>query len=1173
MIEDDIGTIEIPLCSDQEVIAIAPENLPCVNEISSILQAEKCGIDIWRKIALAYYSEKKFDEFEEFIKSSPFYDDAMKNEMTHNNETDDFRRVMGLLDMLAAYWVECTFSTQHENDVKEVYMRDAKRILSYTDKPLSYKPSHVLIKAYSCFGAGDKLFHAESQFNFVCHLSSDKNSMAILGKAIVTFQRRDYEDALKILRQILQHCHKSPLEIRVLIGICLYKINRKKKAQTAFYRAIEMDEKNAFALVCNGIFLLNDGNEKNDSSNISNGMKLISHAYREDSSIPLILYHVTENFYRTKKIERVEVIRRLLVVAFRSTTNDKIKGECCYQLGRTHHHEGTDGSMKQALTYYTKSLNYIPKFYIVRFCIAQIFVYEKNYREAIKNLESVVENVGDDLDAKKLLAILYVHERADSKKEDGRRRQKSIEYMREVCEKCPNDIDAWINYAQMLDAHTETKLVLDAYTQASKLIREKNVLVPLEMLNNIASLYYKEKQYGECDTLLKVAIDQLMNYDKKLEYELDNVNSKNENWYNGIRLILLYNQGRLYETMNRLNEAKKIYLSLKEEYPTYIDVYLRLAQLSLRFGDRTEAINNLNSILKLNPKHVDAQLLLAELDLEKVNPMGAKSKYEIILNNRKSCNDCYTKLALANLYLTKAQSYLHEYYQKYHLNQMEPERIHRSKLLMESLDKVRNHALRLFRDVIEYDPFNIYAANGIACVLATKNMYNEARDIFSQVRESTSIFPDVWMNIAHVLTEQHQYKTAIQTYESCIKRFYSNNRCAPVHLLLSCSRAYFKEGIYSSCLKLLQLIRMLYPKNIEAVYNIHVCQRLLIIQRLHDHEGCTEKKANQFIDTLKNSEKYIERLYRSHLEINRSIVKFEIGQFRSNIQNTNNLIQSAVRVYSINQERIKNMKKGIRDVEMKKFEEEQERHQEKKQREVELSLQRKELQEKLKEVDTKLEEDTEERKKESKKKKEKKKKSSNKKKQSEFIENDDVNLDEILPEINEDDDGEEEKKKIDEKDDDDDGDDDDDDDDEEDVDQMMLHLQNNDQELASNNPLNLPSDEENKLDEKTEKDSKKKKKKKTKHENETEEERRERRRKKKEKKKKHHHHHHHHHDEIDESNDDISEENHSDGENKKKKKKKKSKKRKINDGNQNDNESGADGEEIDPTNNDEEELF
>ena len=68
----------------------------------------------------------------------------------------------------------------------------------------------------------------------------------------------------------------------------------------------------------------------------------------------------------------------------------------------------------------------------------------------------------------------------------------------------------------------------------------------------------------------------------------------------------------------------------------------------------------------------------------------------------------------------------------------------------------------IHRAVLRNDPLNIWAANGIGCVLAHQSFITEARDVFAQVREATADFADVWVNIAHIYVEQRQYVAAIQ---------------------------------------------------------------------------------------------------------------------------------------------------------------------------------------------------------------------------------------------------------------------------------------------------------------------------------------------------------------------------------------------------------------------------
>ncbi|CAF1491846.1 unnamed protein product, partial [Rotaria sordida] len=49
---------------------------------------------------------------------------------------------------------------------------------------------------------------------------------------------------------------------------------------------------------------------------------------------------------------------------------------------------------------------------------------------------------------------------------------------------------------------------------------------------------------------------------------------------------------------------------------------------------------------------------------------------------------------------------------------------------------------------------------------------NEARDIFTQVREATADMPDTWLNITHIYVEQKRYISAVQMYANCFKKNY-----------------------------------------------------------------------------------------------------------------------------------------------------------------------------------------------------------------------------------------------------------------------------------------------------------------------------------------------------------------------------------------------------------------
>ena len=176
-------------------------------------------------------------------------------------------------------------------------------------------------------------------------------------------------------------------------------------------------------------------------------------------------------------------------------------------------------------------------------------------------------------------------------------------------------------------------------------------------------------------------------------------------------------------------------------------------------------------------------------------------------------NDTYSLVALGNIWL-------HTLYQ-----------VNRDK------DKEKRHeqrSLAMYQRVLRIDPRNIWAANGVGCVLAHMRLLNEARDIFAQVREATADFSDVWLNIAHILVEQSQYIRAIQMYENCAKKFYKHTN---VELLAYLIRALYKANRLVDCKQMLLRARHIAPDDTTFMYNLALIQQKLSKQIMSDNKS------------------------------------------------------------------------------------------------------------------------------------------------------------------------------------------------------------------------------------------------------------------------------------------------------------------------------------------------
>lgn len=81
-------------------------------------------------------------------------------------------------------------------------------------------------------------------------------------------------------------------------------------------------------------------------------------------------------------------------------------------------------------------------------------------------------------------------------------------------------------------------------------------------------------------------------------------------------------------------------------------------------------------------------------------------------------------------------------------------------------------------------------------MLAHKGDILNAIDVFSQVREATADFANVWINIAHIYMEQKQYVSALQMYKNCMAKF---ARYDDTELLSYIAKAYWKAGKMVEC--------------------------------------------------------------------------------------------------------------------------------------------------------------------------------------------------------------------------------------------------------------------------------------------------------------------------------------------------------------------------------------
>ncbi|KFV59457.1 RNA polymerase-associated protein CTR9, partial [Gavia stellata] len=739
------------------VIELDFDQLPEGDEVISILKQEHTQLHIWIALALEYYKQGKTEDFVKLLEAARIdgnldYRDHEKDQMT-------------CLDTLAAYYVQQARKEKNKDNKKEL-ITQATLLYTMADKIIMYDQNHLLGRACFCLLEGDKMDQADAQFHFVLN-QSPNNIPALLGKACISFNKKDYRGALAYYKKALRTNPGCPAEVRLGMGHCFVKLNKLEKARLAFSRALV------------GLAVLELNNKEADS--IKNGVQLLSRAYTIDPSNPMVLNHLANHFFFKKDYGKVQ---HLALHAFHNTEVEAMQAESCYQLARSFH---VQEDYDQAFQYYYQATQFASSSFVLPFFgLGQMYIYRGDKENASQCFEKVLKAYPNNYETMKILGSLY------AASEDQEKRDIAKGHLKKVTEQYPDDVEAWIELAQILE-QTDIQGALSAYGTATRILQEKvQADVPPEILNNVGALHFRLGNLGEAKKYFLASLDRA-----KAEAEHD------EHYYNAISVTTSYNLARLYEAMCEFHEAEKLYKNILREHPNYVDCYLRLGAMARDKGNFYEASDWFKEALQINQDHPDAWSLIGNLHLAKQEWGPGQKKFERILKQPSTQNDTYSMLALGNVWL---------------------QTLHQPTRDREKEKRHQDRALAIYKQVLRNDPKNLYAANGIGAVLAHKGYFREARDVFAQVREATADISDVWLNLAHIYVEQKQYISAVQMYENCLRKFYKHQN---TEVLLYLARALFKCGKLQECKQTLLKARHVAPSDTVLMFNV-----ALVLQRL-----------------------------------------------------------------------------------------------------------------------------------------------------------------------------------------------------------------------------------------------------------------------------------------------------------------------------------------------------
>jgi len=214
-----------------------------------------------------------------------------------------------------------------------------------------------------------------------------------------------------------------------------------------------------------------------------------------------------------------------------------------------------------------------------------------------------------------------------------------------------------------------------------------------------------------------------------------------------------FNLARLHEHNGEFKEACEIHKAIVKLHPNYVNSYLRLACIAKDNGLLKVCSDWLSQAIKVAPTNPEILSLIGNAYMDGKDWEGAQSAFELVLGDKEgNAMNAYSKIALGNIYFSNIKN---------------PGKYARN----------LKYAAGYYKQVLANDDKNLYAANGIGCVLAEKGELLKAKDIFNRVREcSGDTIGCVLVNLAHVYIAQGKHSEAIKMYENCNNKFHGGKR-------------------------------------------------------------------------------------------------------------------------------------------------------------------------------------------------------------------------------------------------------------------------------------------------------------------------------------------------------------------------------------------------------------
>ncbi|KRW98867.1 hypothetical protein PPERSA_07365 [Pseudocohnilembus persalinus] len=785
----------------------------------------------WHQLLVSFYEHNKIDDFQgvyKYLTQFEFKQQKNNNKQGNNDKVD-------IMICQASLLLEQYIRAETKEKQDEI-SKEFNQILNQVDKIIPDCSKYFTTIGFFNFYKGD-LSLARTYFENPTTVKDD-TIVPQIGLAQLEYSQKNYNAALKLLKQALKQCPNAPAGIRISMGYCFNALKKYELASMSFKRVLEMDPNSIEAK----LGLANLAYRKKEYEQY---FQLIEQAFALDNKNILVLYNLLQHYLMKgkdldqEKITKIATIGLEQVKSFpkilrfeENIRNDVIEIKS-YFLSALGYIEQIKKNIPNAIKYYRAALQISKQNYLASYCLAQLSIENQTLNEALNYMEQpylTFSKTYQELvyDFYKPLAYLYQKNAMFNNIREDKIKQfyeKAIMYN-------PQDYEVLIEYAQILSEKLPEKALI-YFERAAEILKKQNQengeqFICPEIFNNISVLCLQNQDFEKATFFLEEAIKNVKKYSDDPIRE-------------GMCMCtLLFNLGCAYSEQFQFDKSNEQFENILSINKYYIEAYNRIAYNHYQQGAYQKALETCEKAVQF----YEANKKLRILKIDTI--LCLKVYIECLLEEESSAKQTFGMINELVSGSKKSDLYvdLFRVCQDYNTSTLMRD-------IYEKMKKYFGNFTDYVSKIIQSDePNNIHAAHIVSILMAEYGKLKESKEMINSLKDFFKNHPKMIYNMGHIEFLMKNFSQAVIEYKKFQSKLNSYNEQTQTQIALS----HLLNKDYKNAKRTAIKSILHNPESLKNRQNYNV-----VLYKKYEDLNIACYNNNTVIDALKDQFKQIER--------------------------------------------------------------------------------------------------------------------------------------------------------------------------------------------------------------------------------------------------------------------------------------------------------------------------